>query len=348
VSITSPPGAAAPSRADTTGRQDEARRFLRDGACVAWPELLFWLFPIAAFFLYPDRLLLLAEIAILGLFALSLDLILGYAGIVSLGHTAFFGLGAYVAGLLALHGWGEPVLGLLIAGFAAGLLGLATGFLVLRGSDLTRLMVTLGVAMVLAELANKAAWLTGGADGLTGMVVGPVLGLFEFDIFGRTAFVYATLVLFLLFCLARYLVHTVFGLSLRGIKGNRLRTELIGTPVNRDLVAIYTIAATYAGIAGALLAQATQFVSLDVLEFHRSAEVLLVLIIGGPGYLYGGLLGAVAFRVAQEWLTGITPQYWLFWLGLILVVLVLVSREGLRGLYEAASARLRRSRGTAP
>ncbi|MEK0084895.1 branched-chain amino acid ABC transporter permease [Benzoatithermus flavus] len=338
-------GGIASAPAEAAGTQAEAKIWLGRAARVGWPEILFWLLPVLAFFLLPDRLPLMSEIAILSLFALSLDLILGYAGIVSLGHAAFFGLGAYTAGLLARHGWSEPLSGLALATAAAGLLGFLSSFLVLRGSDLTRLMVTLGVAMVLAELANKMAWLTGGADGLVGMEVGPILGLFEFDIFGRTGFVYATVVLFLLFCVARYLVHTVFGLTLRGIKGNRLRMEAIGAPVSRNLIAVYTLAAAYAGAAGALLAQTTQFVSLDVLEFHRSAEVLLVLIIGGTGYLYGGLVGAVLFRVAQDWLTGFTQQYWLFWLGLILVVLVLVSREGLKGLFDLARRRLQRGAG---
>ena len=331
----------AASAVKATDGGTAALRFLRDRARVGWAEAAFWLLPILAYVAFPDRLLLAAEIAILGLFALSLDLILGYAGIVSLGHAAFFGLGAYSAGLLAQNGWGEPLSGLLIAAATAAALGFATSFLVLRGRDLTRLMVTLGLAMVLAELANRMAWLTGGADGLVGITMTPIFGLFEFDIFGRTAFIYATTILFLLFCLARYLAQTVFGLTLQGIKGNRLRAEAVGTAVDRNLVTIYTIAAAYAGCAGALLAQTTQFVSLDVLEFHRSAEVLLVLIIGGTGYLYGGLIGAVLFRLMQDWLAGITPQYWLFWLGLVLVVLVLVSGNGLRGLAAAARARWR-------
>jgi branched-chain amino acid transport system permease protein len=324
-----------------------ARRFLRDASRISWLEIAFWLLPVLGFFVLTDRLLLLTEIAILGLFALSLDLILGYAGIVSLGHAAFFGLGAYVAGILAQNGWGEPLSGLLAAAAAAAVLGFATSFLVLRGSDLTRLMVTLGVAMVLAELANRMAWLTGGADGLAGVVMDPLLGLFAFDIFGRTGFVYAFVVLFLLFVLARYLVGTLFGLTLRGIKGNPLRAETVGTPVGRHLVAIYTLAAAYAGVAGALLAQTTQFVSLDVLEFHRSAEVLLILVLGGTGYLYGGLVGAAAFRVMQDWLAGITPQYWLFWLGLVLVVVVLSSRNGLKGLLDGVRGRrlMRRAAG---
>jgi branched-chain amino acid transport system permease protein len=292
-------------------------------------EVAFWLVAAATLFLLPDRHLILNEIAIIGLFALSLDLILGYAGIVSLGHAAFFGLGAYAAGILAKYGIGDPLIGLGVAALAAAILGFVTSFLVLRGSDLTKLMVTLGVALVLGEVANQASWLTGGADGLQGVMMGPILGLFEFDIFGTTAYTYSLVVTFVLFVLARRIVASPFGLSLRSIRDNPLRARAVGIPVNHRLVAIYTLAAAYAGVAGALLAQTTQFVSLDVLAFHRSADVMLVLVIGGVGYLYGGLIGAVVFKVLQDILSAWTPQYWQFWIGLILVVIVLAGRERL-------------------
>lgn len=294
-----------------------------------WPlaEILFWLVAFAAIVLAPKYHLVLNEIIIIGLFAVSLDLILGYAGIASLGHAAFFGFGAYVAGLFSIHVTGEPVSGLAAAVLAAALLGFLTSFLVLRGGDLTRLMVTLGVALVLGEIANKAAWLTGGADGLQGVTTNPLFGRFDFDLFGRTAYIYSLTVTFLLFLLARRIVNSPFGLSLRAIRDNPLRARAIGTPVNARLVAIYTIAAGMAGAAGALLAQTTQFVSIDVLALHRSADVLMMLVIGGVGYLYGGLVGAVIFKVLQEILSGLTPQYWTFWIGALLVVLVLVGRE---------------------
>ncbi|MFI5015613.1 MAG: branched-chain amino acid ABC transporter permease [Hyphomicrobiales bacterium] len=292
-------------------------------------ETAFWGLVILAFLALPSRYLLINEIAILALFALSLDLVLGYAGIVSLGHAAFLGWGAYVAGLLTKHGVPDPTLGLVLCGASAAALGFATSFVVLRGSDLTRLMVTLGVALVLGEIANQMPSLTGGADGLQGVAPGPVLGLFGFDIFGRTACIYSLAVLLAMFLLARRIVNSPFGLSLRSIRDNPLRAAAIGIPVGRRLVAIYTVAAAYAGIAGALLAQTTQFVSLDVFDFSRSADVLLVLIIGGTGYLYGGLIGAAAFRVMQDGFSAITPQHWQFWIGLVLVTLVLVRRDRL-------------------
>ena len=291
-------------------------------------EIVFWVAAFAAIYLLPNHHLILTEIAWLGLFALSLDLILGYAGIISLGHAAFFGFGAYTAALLAKHEIiNEPVVALLVAGLAAMALGFVTSFLVLRGSDLTRLMVTLGVALVLRELANRFGWLTGGADGLQGVNMQPVLGTFRFDMFGHTGYIYCLTVLFILFLIARRLVNSPFGLSLLSVKGNPLRSSAIGISVDARLIAIYTVAAGYAGIAGALLAQTTAFASLEVFSFDRSADLLLVLIIGGAGYLYGGLIGAVIFKFMQDILSTLTPQYWPFWIGLVLVAIVLVGRE---------------------
>jgi branched-chain amino acid transport system permease protein len=293
-------------------------------------EILFWAAVVATVFVAPDRHLILTEIAWLALFALSLDLILGYAGIVSLGHAAFFGFGAYSAGLLAKHEIiEEPLFALLLSGCGAAVLGFAASFLVLRGSDLTRLMVTLGVALVLRELANKHAWLTGGADGLQGITIKPLLGMFRFDMFGHTGYYYSVTVLAVLFLIARRMMNSSFGLSLRAIRDNPKRAAAIGIPVNARLVAIYTIAAGYAGIAGALLTQTTAFTSLDVFSFDRSADLLLVLIIGGTGYLYGGIIGAVLFKLLQDYLSTVTPQYWQFWIGLFLVVIVLLGRDRL-------------------
>jgi branched-chain amino acid transport system permease protein len=311
-------------------------------------EIVFWVLALAAFFLLPRQLLILNEIAILGLFALSLDLILGYAGIVSLGHAAFFGFGAYAAGLFAKHASADPLAGLAVGMGAAGLLGLLTSPLILRGSDLTRLMVTLGVALILGELANSLGWLTGGADGLQGIMMGPVLGLFEFDIFGRVAYLYSLAVLFVLFVLARRIASSPFGLSLRAIRDNPLRASASGVPLQWRLVAVYTLAAAYAGAAGVLLAQTTQFVSLDVLAFHRSADLMLVLIIGGAGYLYGGLIGAVAFKLLQDVIASFTPQYWMFWIGLFLVLFVLGGRELIHGGIKAVVGRVARLGRRAP
>ena len=327
----------------------EAGRVLRSAARWHWYEIVFWLVAIALFFLVPTRLALLTEIITLGLLALSIDLVLGFAGIVTLGQGAFFGIGAYAAALAAKWGAGsfplsDPILGLLFAGAVAALLGFVTSFLVLRGSDMTRLMVTLGVALIFGEIANQMRWLTGGADGLQGVDSAPLLGLFDFDLYGRIGYLYSLATLFVLFLVARRVIHAPFGLSLRAIKGNPLRARAIGVPVNARLVAVYTMAAAYAGIAGGLLAQTTQSASPDMIAFHRSADGLLMLVFGGPGALYGGLIGAVVFRVLEELIGNITLQYWEFWLGLALVLTVLFVRGGLIGLMRAAAERLRRGK----
>ncbi|TQK05960.1 MULTISPECIES: branched-chain amino acid ABC transporter permease [unclassified Herbaspirillum] len=294
-------------------------------------EIIFWLLPVAAYFLFPDYLILISQIMIIGLFALSLDLILGYAGIVSLGHAAFFGVGAYTAGLLAAHGWGEPLTGLLLGAATAGVAGFLVSFLVVRGGDLARLMVTLGIGLMLFEAANKAAFITGGVDGLSGMAMDKIFGVFEFDLNGKVAYVYSFAVLFILFVLLRRMVDSPFGLGLKGIREGGRRMPAIGADVNRRLVVIFTVAAAVAGIAGALLAQTTQFVGLDVLGFPRSAELLIILVLGGTGRLYGGLVGAVVYMLAQDYLSGLNPAYWQFWIGLLLIVIVLFARGGLLG-----------------
>jgi branched-chain amino acid transport system permease protein len=314
--------------------------FARSTRVRSW-EVALWIAAVAAAVLFPRYAPLLNEIAILALFAVSLDLILGYAGIVSLGHAAFFGVGAYTAGLFAKFVTGDPLPGLAVAAAVAGLLGLVSSPLVLRGTDLTRLMVTLGVALILFELANRFDYWTGGADGLQGVTIKPLLGRFSFGLSGLNAYGYSLAVLFVLFVLARRLVHSPFGYSLEAIRDNRTRAIAIGIPVNRRLAMIYAIAAAYAGVAGALLAQTTAFVSLDVLDFHRSADVMLMVVLGGTGYLYGGIIGAIVFRVMYDVLSGVTTQYWQFWLGLALVVLMLVGHERLVRPFRVLAARLR-------
>ena len=294
----------------------------------AWEPLL-WLAAFAAPLLLSQYAAIVNEIAIVALFALSLDLVLGFTGIVSLGHAAFFGFGASSAALFAKHVMPDPLVGLAGGIATSTLLGAFASFTVQRGSDLTRLMVTLGAALILLELANKLDWLTGGADGLQGVVMGPVLGKFEFDLAGRTAAWYSLTVLLVLFVIARRLVHSPFGATLKAIRDNRLRAMAIGIPAGSRITVAYTIAAALAGAAGALLAQTTGFASLDVFEFHRSADVMLILVVGGTGWLYGGVLGAIVFKLMQDFLSAITPQYWTFWLGLFLVVLVIVGRDRL-------------------
>lgn len=301
---------------------------LQSGRWKLW-EFPLWALALASPFVLSSHALIINEIAIVALFALSLDLILGYTGIVSLGHAAFFGMGAYSAALFAKFIMPDPLVGLAVGVLSATVLGALCSATILRGTDLTRLMVTLGVGLILMEIANKLDWLTGGADGLQGVVMGPLLGKFEFDLSGKTSAGYSLTILLLVFVIARRFVNSPFGATLKAIRDNRLRAMAIGISVNSRLVVVYTVAAALAGAAGALLAQTTGFASLDVFEFHRSADVMLVLVIGGVGWLYGGVAGAIVFKLMQDVISSITPQYWTFWIGLFLVVLVLVGRERL-------------------
>jgi branched-chain amino acid transport system permease protein len=306
-----------------------ARRSLLEASRWKPWELALWVLAFASPLVLGSHALIINEIAIVALFAISLDLILGYTGIVSLGHAAFFGMGAYSAALFAKHVMPDPTVGLLVGTLCATLLGALFSLTILRGSDLTRLMVTLGAGLIMMELANKLDWLTGGADGLQGVSIGKLLGTFEFDLTGRVAAWYSMTVLLVLFVLARRLVHSPLGATFMAIRDNRLRAMAIGIPVHSRLALVYTVAAGMAGAAGALLAQTGGFASLDLFEFHRSADVMLILVIGGTGWLYGGVAGAIVFKLMQDFLSAITPQYWTFWIGLFLVVLVLVGRDRL-------------------
>lgn len=305
-------------------------------------EIVFWIAVAAVYFVFPKNLVLATQILIAGLFALSLDLILGYAGIVTLGHAAFFGVGAYTAGLLARYGWTEPFSGLACAAVVAGLVGWLTSFLVLRGGDLARLMITLGIASLLFEFANRATPITGGVDGLQGVEIAKVFGVFGFDMYGRTAYVYTFAIVLLLFIAARAWINSPVGLSLRTIRDNPVRARAIGVPLHRRLVTAYVVSAAIAGVAGGLLTQTTQFVGIDVLSFHRSANLLIMLIVGGTATLYGGFVGAALFILVQDRLADINPVYWLFWLGILLIATTLFLRRGVVGTLIAVLDRRRR------
>lgn len=307
-----------------------------------WTEWLPWAVALAVFFLLPDYLSLGARVLTYILFALSLDLILGYAGIITLGHAAFFGLGAYVTGILSAKlGVTDPLLQMLASAFAAGLLGLATGALVLRTHGLTQLMLTLAVAAVCLEIANKATPLTGGADGLSGVTIAPILGYFKFDMYGRTAYLWCLALVFAGWYVIRRLIYSPFGAALTGIRENSVRMHAVGAPVFGRLLAVYTLSAMVAGMAGALLTQTNQFVGLNVLGFEPSGELLVMLILGGVGRLYGAFVGPLVFLIAQDYLARQFPEYWYFGIGLMLVIVVLFARGGILGISDALVARLR-------
>jgi branched-chain amino acid transport system permease protein len=318
------------------------REFLRDQIRWHWGEIAFWLATLLPFVLAPDYLVLASQIAITALFVLSLDLILGFSGIVSLGHAAYFGVGAYTAGLLSakLH-WGEPLTGLLVAAIAAGIFGYLTSFIIARFRHLALIMITLGIGLVLQEAANSVSWLTGGFDGLQGVHTWPIFGRLRFDLYGYTAYSYSLAGLYIIFLIARRIIHSPFGLALRGIRENGLRMPAIGAPTRTHIRTIYTISAIIAGVAGAMLTQTTETVSLEALGFQRSADVLVMLILGGTGRLYGGLIGAAVYMVARDQFSGLNPQYWYFWIGLLLIAVVMLLPNGILGGLEHLARRVR-------
>ena len=307
---------------------------------IRFTECLPWLAAIAVFFLLPDYLSLGARILTYILFALSLDLILGYAGIVTLGHSAFFGFGAYVAGILSAKlGVTDPLLLLAAAAAMAGALGVATGAVILRTHGLTQLMLTLAIAAVCLEIAHKATPITGGADGLSGVTIAPIFGAFKFDLFGRTAYLWCLTILFASWWLTRRIIYSPFGATLAGIRENRVRMHAIGVSVYRRLLTAYAISAMIAGLAGALLAETNQFVGLNVLGFEPSGELMVMLILGGVGRLYGAFVGPLVYLIAQDFLAKQFPEYWYFGIGLMLVLVVLFARGGILGLVDGLVAR---------
>jgi branched-chain amino acid transport system permease protein len=307
-----------------------------------WWEALPWIAGVAAFFLFPNYLAFGTQVLIMILFALSLDLVLGYAGIVTLGHAAFFGAGAYTVGMLAQHlGWSEPISGLAAAALVSGLIGLASGYVLLRTHGLTLLMLTLCTMALLEEAANMGAAFTGGFDGMPGLKFGSLLGWFPFDpLYFRAQYLYALLVLFFCFVLVRLLVYSPFGQSLTGIRENVLRMHAVGAPVRARLVIAYAISAALAGIAGALFTQANAFVNLAVLGLERAAGVLIILILGGYGRLYGAFVGAIAYLLLEHTLAKAYPTAWQLGLGLTLMAVALYARNGILGIVDALRRRL--------
>ena len=298
------------------------------------------LFPMLA----PGYLDLGTRVVILVLCAMSLDLLVGYCGLVSLGHAAFFGVGAYAAGVFALRASAEPVLGLLAGGAAAAVLGIVSGAVLLRSRRLTLIMLSLATVLIMQEMANRLGWLTGGADGLQGIVMAPVAGQFAFDLFGRVSYVYAAVVLALGFLAFRSLVDSDFGKSLVGIRENEARMRAIGTPVDARLRTVFVAAAAMAGVAGALQAQVAEFVALNALSVEFSSEILIMLILGGAGRRYGAFLGAPVYVVMQDYLAREDPANWYLWIGLLLLAIVFLAPGGLTAWVSMLAQRVKGKR----
>ena len=321
-----------------------AARWLAERHRWRWWEALPWLAGIGAFFLFPNYLAFGTQLVITILFALSLDLVLGYAGIVTLGHAAFFGAGAYTVGILAQHfGWNEPLSGLVAAALVAAVIGLASGFVLLRTQGLTLLMLTLCTMTLLEQAANMGAHWTGGFDGMPGLSFQKILGVFAFDVlYFKTQYLYALSVLFVCFLVVRRLVYSSFGQSLTGIRENTLRMHAVGAPVQRRLILAYTISAALAGVAGGLFAQVTGYVNLAALGLERAAGVLIVLILGGFGRMYGAFVGAIAYLVLEHVLAKAYPTTWQLAIGVTLIVVALYARNGILGLVEGLRQHWRR------
>jgi branched-chain amino acid transport system permease protein len=320
----------SPARsADAAAERPPAADFLAHRARFRPAEALPWALAIAAYFAFPNQMILGGQTLIMILFALSLDLILGFAGIVTLGHAAYFGLGAYAAALLITDfGWNEPLSGLACAALLAALGGFLSGLILLRYRGLTLLVLTLSTTIMLQQLGNLFRDLTGGYDGIPGVNIAPLFGRFDYDLYGHTYYLYCLAVLLISFYVVRRIVYSPFGHALVGIRENVARMHALGSPVQWRLVVAYTISAAFAGIAGALFAQTNTLVTLGVFDFDQSAAVLMMLILGGAGWLYGGFVGATLYMVLQNELAKISPTFWQFGIGLLLVAVVLLVRRG--------------------
>jgi branched-chain amino acid transport system permease protein len=310
---------------------------------VRWWEALPWIIAVGYYFIFPDYLSFGTEVLITTLFALSLDLALGYAGIVTLGQAAFFGAGAYTVGMLANYGvWNEPITSLALGALAAAIVGLLSGLVLLRTTGLTLLMLTLCTMELLQEGANMGHAFTGGFDGLPSLSIGPVLGMFQFDpLYYNTQYLFSLAMLFACFVLVRTLVYSSFGQSLTGIRENILRMHAVGAPVRQRLVVCYTISAALAGVAGGLWAQTNAYVNLSAFDLDRAATVLIVLIVGGYGRLYGAFVGAVVYLALEHFLAQVYPTAWQLGLGLLLVLIALFARNGILGLGDTLWRRYR-------
>ena len=273
---------------------------------------------------YPVKLL--QEILIWGIFAMSLDLLMGYTGLVSFGHSAFFGVGGYVTALLLKSAPGA-VAALALPAVAAGLCALVIGFFSIRVSGVYFIMLTLAFSQMFYAVAFQAAWL-GAEDGLVGVSRPVVLGAnlarpLGFHLYLIGAFAAAALVLW-------RVVGSPFGRVLRGINDNEARMQAVGYPVARYKLLAFVIAGTVAGLAGALYAQFAGSITPDAFFWTASGEVLLMVIIGGAGTLGGAVLGAAAFILLQSLVSSYTER-WMLILGLSFIVFVLFAPEGIVG-----------------
>lgn len=331
---------------DSAGRQSPGMlAWLGDSALSG--ALVILAISIAGFFLLPDNLALLTRIVAIALLVLSLDLITGYCGVATLGHAALFGAGAYGAGIAAAHfGITDPIAMTLLGAASGALAGFVCGSIILRAHGLAQLVLSIAVVHLFHEAANKASGWTGGSDGLSGIVLTPLFGLFEFDLWGRTAYLYAIGLLLIVFVLLHTIVRSPFGLMARGIRDDHVRVTAMGVSVHAMLLRMYVLSGAIAGLGGALSAVATQVVGLDSLSFTLSAQALVMLVVGGAGSLYGALIGTLLFLFFEDVVSAANPFHWLAIVGALLIGVVLFAP---RGIYGAVISLIdnRRKRGAA-
>jgi branched-chain amino acid transport system permease protein len=305
-------------------------------------ETIPWIGAVLVFFVAPEYLAFATTVVVMVLFALSLDLLMGYCGVITLGHAMFFGIGAYGAGLLAKGGWTEPISALIAASIIASAVAACAGLVLSQLRGIAMIMTTMAFGLIAYEVAKSATWITGGDDGLQGFSFAPVFGVFRWSVYGHTAYLYALAWVFLLFCATRLIVASPFGLALQGLRENYGRMQLLGAPVRGHLIRAFAMSGFLAGAAGALSAQTTSFVDLNVLSVDLSASVLVMLVLGGLGRLYGAIAGVVFYMIVHNIAAKIDPYNWMFVVGAMLVVVVLFSPGGLLGLLESARNALAR------
>jgi branched-chain amino acid transport system permease protein len=296
---------------------------------------------LAAFFVFPNHLSFGSIIIVAVIFAISVDIVIGFPRIISLGQALYFGIGAYAAALIAMAGWVEPITGALLSALISALVALVVGPLILRLRELPLIMVTIGVAQLVYEFAHKNSWLTGGDDGLYGFQVGKVFGIFGWSLYGSTAYLYALGWAIIIFVLARVVTSSPFGVCLQGIRENADRMKLLGTPVLLRQVQAYAFGAGIAGLGGAVLAQSQSLVSLYVLSLEQTIDGLVLLALGGVGSIYGAILGAPVYMIVKYVSQLLSPHYWLFSVGILLIAVVMSGKNGLLGIFDSVIARVR-------
>ena len=299
---------------------------------------------LAGYVLFPDNLAFLTRVISVALLVLSLDLIVGYCGIASLGQGALYGAGAYAAGIACLHGVTEPFLLILVGAVAGAAMGLLMGAVMLRSHGLPQLVLSIAIVQLLHEAANKASSVTGGSDGLSGMIPAPLFGVFEFDLWGRAAYLFGLALLILVFAALRFVVRSPFGMICRGLKEDPLRISALGIRAFPVLLKMFAISGAVAGTGGALAAIATQVVGLDSVSFEISANALVMLVLGGIGHLHGALIGTVIFMALEHVVAAINPFHWMTLVGGVLIAIVLFAPRGLSGTLDEAARLLTGSR----